>query len=64
MISETASKSALVCICPECKNKVDLSKYPNITEGMIIECDHCGMTLIVKSVANGTINTEIVDEGK
>ncbi len=52
-------------ICPECKNEVDLSRYPNIAVGMVIECNHCGMTLSVKDIpASGEIKTEIVDEGK
>jgi DNA-directed RNA polymerase subunit RPC12/RpoP len=53
-----------ICICPECKNTVDLSKYPNLAAGMVIECNHCGMTLLVKNIANGKVETEIVDEGK
>lgn len=53
-----------LCVCPECKNSIDLSKYPNIAVGMIIECNHCGMTLVIKDIVNGNINTEIVDEGK
>ena len=51
------------CICPECKNDIDLSRYPNLTEGMVVECNHCGMTLSIKSVG-AIIDTEIVDEGK
>jgi len=52
-------------ICPECKNSVDLSKYPNLAVGMVVECNHCGMTLEVKEIAsNGEVKTEIVDEGK
>ena len=51
-------------ICPECKNNMDISKYPSIKEGMIIECNHCGMTLLVKNIDNENISTEIVDEGK
>lgn len=50
--------------CPECKNMLDLSKYPSIKEGMIIECNHCGITLLIKSIIDGTVSTEIVDEGK
>jgi len=50
-------------ICPECKNEVDLSKYPNLAVGMVVECNHCGMTLSVKEVGDD-IKTEIVDEGK
>jgi hypothetical protein len=53
-----------LCICPECKNTIDLSQYPNVAVGMIIECNHCGMTLNVKEIVDGNIKTEIVDEGK
>ncbi len=52
-------------ICPECKNTVDLSRYPNIAAGMVVECNHCGMTLLVKEIeASGNVKTDIVDEGK
>lgn len=50
--------------CPECKNDIDLVRYPAIKEGMVIECDHCGMTLLVKNINEGIVSTEIVDEGK
>jgi DNA-directed RNA polymerase subunit RPC12/RpoP len=50
--------------CPECKNQIDLSKYQNISVGMVIECNHCGMTLLVKDIEGGVVKTEIVDEGK
>ncbi len=53
-----------LCVCPECKNTVDLSRYPNLAQGMVIECNHCGMTLLVKDIAEGKVVTEIVDEGK
>ena len=52
------------CVCPECKNTIDLSRYPNISAGMVIECNHCGMTLLVKEISDGVIKTDIVDEGK
>lgn len=52
------------CQCPECKNIIDLSRYPSIKEGMIIECNHCGITLLVKKIENQEVKTEIVDEGK
>lgn len=64
MIHQNAENTLMKCICPECKNSIDLSKYPNIAVGMVIECNHCGMTLLVKDLANGNISTEIVDEGK
>jgi DNA-directed RNA polymerase subunit RPC12/RpoP len=50
--------------CPECKNTIDLARYPSIKEGMVIECNHCGITLLVKSIVDGVLFTEIVDEGK
>jgi len=64
MISDNMKAGGLECVCPECKNTVDLSRYPNLAVGMVIECDHCGMTLLVKSTENAQIETEIVDEGK
>jgi DNA-directed RNA polymerase subunit RPC12/RpoP len=64
MINQESSASGLRCVCPECKNDVSLARYPNIQPGMVIECDHCGMTLLVKEIANNQIQTEIVDEGK
>ncbi len=51
-------------ICPECKNEIDFSKYSSIKENMVIECNHCGITLLIKKIENGLISTEIVDEGK
>ncbi len=51
-------------ICPECKNEVNLSRYPNLAVGMVVECNHCGMTLSVKEIAHGEVKSEIVDEGK
>lgn len=50
--------------CPECKNNIDLTKYPSIKEGMVIECNHCGITLLVKKIQDGVVSTEIIDEGK
>ncbi len=50
--------------CPECRNDVDLRRYPSVKEGMVIECNHCGMTLLIKGIQGQTISTEIVDEGK
>ena len=52
------------CVCPECKDNIDLSRYPNLAPGMIVECNHCGMTLLVKEIVDGDVKTDIVDEGK
>lgn len=57
------SENALL-VCPECKNTVDISRYPNLAPGMVVECNHCGMTLLVKEIAGNEIKAEIVDEGK
>ena len=51
-------------ICPECKNEVNLSNYPNISEDDVIECDMCGITLLVTKLVDDEIEIEIVDEGK
>ncbi len=64
MIQKNSEISNSKCICPECKNAVDLSRYPNLTGSMVIECNHCGMTLLVKEIVNGDVKTAIVDEGK
>lgn len=64
MINQASPSAEAVCVCPECKNTIDLAKYPSVETGMVIECNHCGMTLLVKSSENGQIETEIVDEGK
>lgn len=64
MIQENSAGAGLQCVCPECKNNVNLSRYPNVMVGMVIECNHCGMTLSVKKIENARVETEIVDEGK
>ena len=64
MIQQESEKSKLIAVCPECKNTVDLSRYPSIAPGMVIECDHCGMTLLIQEIAGDEIKTVIVDEGK
>ncbi|MCX6782267.1 MAG: sulfonate ABC transporter [Candidatus Magasanikbacteria bacterium] len=50
-------------ICPECKNEIDLTNYPDLADGHIIECNHCGITLNVKEVGENYV-AEVVDEGK
>ncbi len=50
--------------CPECKNNINLSNYPSLKEGMVIECNHCGITLLIKMIQDDTLTTEIIDEGK
>lgn len=63
MIQQNMKSENTLLICPECKNAVDLSRYPTVGVGMVVECNHCGMTLLVKE-AGENIKTEIVDEGK
>ena len=50
-------------ICPECKNEVDLTRYPNLAPEQIIECNVCGITLMISSIGDDVI-AEVVDEGK
>lgn len=51
-------------VCSECKNEVDLTAYPNLGEGTIIECNHCGISLSVSKINGENVETVIVDEGK
>lgn len=50
--------------CPECKNEVDLSRYPDIAAGQIVECNSCGITLEITETGGDKLEAEIVDEGK
>ncbi len=50
--------------CPECKNALDLSVYPTVAVGHIIECNTCGITLLVRKMEGTTMEVEVVDEGK
>lgn len=55
---------SMKAICPECKNDIDLVRYPLMKEGIVIECNTCGITLLVKKIDDYDVQTEIVDEGK
>lgn len=50
--------------CPECKNQVDLSNYPNLAEDNVVECDMCGITLMVNRLEGDEVEAEVIDEGK
>ena len=52
------------CICPECKNEINLAPYATLAVNHVIECSTCGITLEVLSMEGGIVKTEIVDEGK
>ncbi|MDE1875143.1 MAG: hypothetical protein KGI79_02165 [Patescibacteria group bacterium] len=52
------------CACPECKNDIDMSKYPKAAVSHVIECNTCGILLEITKIENGNVETEIVDEGK
>jgi len=51
-------------ICPECKNKINVSDPSEIKEGNIIECDTCGTTLEISGIDGDNVNLEVIDEGK
>ncbi len=51
-------------LCPECKNNIDLSNQDGLAVGNVIECNSCGITLLVKALEGEDVTTEIVDEGK
>ncbi len=50
--------------CIECKNDVDLDSLGEIKPEQVIECNHCGITLLVTSVTDDVLEVEIMDEGK
>ncbi|MDO8626626.1 MAG: hypothetical protein Q7K39_04240 [Candidatus Magasanikbacteria bacterium] len=50
--------------CPECKNDVDLTTYMDILPESVVECNVCGISLMVKSIDGEAVSAEIVDEGK
>jgi lysine biosynthesis protein LysW len=52
------------CICPECKNDIDLSVHPKAAVGYIVECPTCGIVLEIRSLDGAEAKLEIVDEGK
>lgn len=52
------------CVCPECKNDVNLSRYPKVDVGMVIECDVCGITLAVKGIEGTDVYTDVEDSAK
>jgi len=52
-------------ICPECKNEIMINNPSDVSEGTIIECNTCGITLEVSNIdENGKMRFEIIDEGK
>ncbi len=51
-------------ICPECKNQVDLSLFPELSVGQVLECQMCGISLIVTAVQGNDVQADIMDEGK
>ncbi len=50
--------------CPECQNQVNLSPYVNLAVGNVVECDVCGITLLINAINGETVTAEVVDEGK
>ncbi len=51
-------------VCPECKNEVSLVPYPNLKREDVVECNTCGITLMITECDDGDCVAEIVDEGK
>lgn len=50
-------------VCPECKNDIDTSVYPDLKKDQVVECGTCGITLVVTEIGE-TVDSEIIDEGK
>ncbi|MBU0660832.1 hypothetical protein KKG22_01475 [Patescibacteria group bacterium] len=50
--------------CVECKNNVDMSAYSEVKVDNVIECNHCGITLVVTSIVDDIAEVDVMDEGK
>ena len=50
--------------CIECKNQVDLSSFMPVAIDSVVECQMCGITLLVNEIGGGSVGVEIMDEGK
>jgi lysine biosynthesis protein LysW len=50
--------------CPECQNEVNLTSYINLAVGNVVECDVCGITLMINKMDGDAVGAEVVDEGK
>ena len=50
--------------CPECKNDVNLSSYTNLEKDNIVECNTCGISLLVTEINGSEVTAEVTDEGK
>jgi len=51
-------------VCPECKNEVNLANYPDLDVKHVIECDKCGITLMINEINDDHIVAEVAEEGK
>lgn len=51
-------------ICPECKNMVDLTSYDALAPEAVVECNLCGISLVITAVDGHSATAEVVDEGK
>jgi hypothetical protein len=43
---------------------VDLSQHPNLSKEAVLECNLCGISLVVTNVDGHSVTAEVVDEGK
>ena len=50
--------------CPECKNDVGLSSHSDLAVEQTVECDVCGISLLVTGIQAGVVSAEVADEGK
>ena len=50
--------------CPECKNAVDLSSHTDLQMDQVVECQMCGITLVITKIGDGVVEAEVMDEGK
>jgi len=53
-----------MAVCIECKNELDAGVVEHASQGDVIECASCGITLEVIKKDDAGVEFEIADEGK
>lgn len=51
-------------VCPECKNDIDLTPFEPLQMEDMLECDMCGISLMVAQIDGDSVQLEVADEGK
>ena len=64
MFARFLNNISMHLVCPECKNEVDLSTYGKVSKDQVVECNVCGISLLIITIEGEDVLAEVVDEGK